>query len=192
MAVDDPYFTAAELGARDGALEAKAVGELEELRVLAEDSIEHAARVAFVPRVHTAVFSGRGVFELYAAHHRVRRIVTALVDGAVLDIAQARVVGDLRLWRPGGWPAGRANLLVTYEHGHDVPPPRIKQAALTLAKVWGLRGPVDARATQIETGDGSTINLATPGILGAQFGIPEVDQAVRAYGEPPVNPFGIG
>jgi hypothetical protein len=73
-------------------------------------------------------------------------------------------------------------VVVGYEYGADEPPERVKRAVLLLAKNWLVNGPIDDRATAIPAGEaGGVITLATPGIRGANFGIPEVDAVVEQY-----------
>ncbi len=182
------YFTVAELRAQDSEL-ANTVkfpdSRLETARVDAEEEIEHAADVAFVPRTASETVSGRGSPHIYASRYRVRAITAAVIDGAaVTDLSTIRVVGSRRLRRDAGWPWGDRNIELTYLHGYDQPPRRIKRAALILAKEWLLEGPITQRATQIATGDGGVTNLATPGVFGSIVGLPEVDAAIRFYSEP--------
>ena len=87
-------------------------------------------------------------------------------------IANGVIVG-IR-WSPG------QPLTVTYTHGYDTPPARIRRAAMIATRIWTTRGPVDDRATQIAA-DGATVNLATPGLPGSVTGIPEVDAAIRQH-----------
>jgi hypothetical protein len=187
------YFTTAELRAQDAAL-ADPVrfpdAQLDAMRQLVEQSLEDACDVGFVPRASTATpsrtagpFGGDGSRWLSLPVHMLRSVVSVTSDGQVLDLTGVAVRGHC-LWLYDGWPWGVANLTVTYSHGYDAPPLRVKRAALILAKVWLLEGPVDVRATQVSAGDGSTINLATPGVLGSTFGVPEVDAVVRQYRVP--------
>jgi hypothetical protein len=61
----------------------------------------------------------------------------------------------------------------------DYPPPGAVEAALVLAKHKLVKGPIDERATQRPSEFGP-VNLATPGMFGARFGIPVVDAFVSA------------
>jgi hypothetical protein len=65
------------------------------------------------------------------------------------------------------------DLTIGYEHGQPVADCR--RVALILARYRLMHGPLDQRATQMSVEGGGTINLATPGIQGSRFGIPEVD-----------------
>lgn len=174
------YFTDAELVAFAPATETNTLEERAAMRDLVEQALEDACDVAFVPRTATETFSGSGGRLLVLPTTLVRTITTAADDGTPLDLADVKITGRAA-YRPGGWPQGTANLAVTWEHGHDLPPLRVKRAAMILTKVWLLKGPVDDRATQL-AGDYGTINLATPGMFGATFGVPEVDAVVTRYG----------
>lgn len=183
-----PYFTAAELRALDTALtntDKHPDAELEQVRDLVEQSIEDACHVAFVTRRRMVTVSGDGGRILVSPVTLPRAVTAAASLDESLDIAAVRVVDGVALYRPAGWPRGHANLTLTIEHGHDVPPLRVKSAALILAHTWLLKGPVSDRATQVPaTADGvGALNLATPGLLGSRFGVPEVDQVVREYRE---------
>lgn len=156
--------------------------DIEAMRAVVEAELEQAAGVAFEPRTAIETVSGFGGRVLFVSRRRVREVVSALHEGAVLPIAGTRVVGLRRFHRPEGWPPGVANIRLEYRHGHDAPPGRIKRAALILTKEWLVRGPVTDRATQISAGDGGVINMATPGLFGSDFGLPEVDAAVKRYG----------
>ena len=65
------------------------------------------------------------------------------------------------------------DLTIDYEHGQPVAD--VRRICLILARYRLLHGPLDQRATQAPVEGGGTINLATPGIQGSRFGIPEVD-----------------
>lgn len=185
----DPYFTVDELRVQDTALQNETKytdARLDEMRQLVEQAIEEAAEVAFVPREYTETLSGRGTQRVFTRWARLRSVTAAALDGVAVDVTPLRVTRRV-IYRPppDRWPAGVANVTVTYLHGWDAPPLRVKRAALILAKNWLLKGPIDDRATQIRDGDtGGLITLATPGVRGANFGIPEVDAVVADYAEP--------
>lgn len=188
----DPYFTVAEFRARypdltiaNGYTDAK----ITEYRDLAEQAFEHAAGVAFVPRQATTTVNNRSSTVALVLPPQLRTVTAGSVDGVALTASElADLVADpagvlYRSTTSSGWT--RSKITVTYQHGYDAPPLRVKAAVMLLAKTWMVRGPVDDRATQIAT-DGATINLATPGVRGSWTGVPEVDAtiddyAVRAY-----------
>jgi hypothetical protein len=154
-----------------------------ETRTLVEQALEDACGVAFVPRYKRESFDGAGLSTLLAHQPYVRAIRAVVLDGAVVSAGTlATIKGNAtgRLYFPDSWSAGYGNYSIAYEHGYDRPPLRITQAALTLAKNWLVKGPIDDRTTAFSTEDG-TYSLATPGMRGASFGIPEVDATVQEY-----------
>jgi len=108
------------------------------------------------------------------------------VRSASIDDADVSPLSSIVALREGigylqtGWTGGYGNVTVAYEHGWTSPPLRIKRAALLLAKQWVLNSPIDDRATSVSNDDGTFV-LATPGLRGSVFGIPEVDAALESY-----------
>lgn len=181
-----PYFTVAEFKTKYPELDYDADysdDDIASTRALAEDALEDATGQAFVPRPHTEVL-GRSDFRLGGRARLSRRAVrsiTSVIDDAAdpVDYADAQIDGRwVRL--PGGW--GEWPVTISYTHGFDAPPRRVKQAAMALTRVWLVEGPLTKRATQeIRVEGGGAINLATPGMFGSEFGVPEVDAVVRRY-----------
>ena len=174
------YFTVSEFRARYSDLtvaDGYPDTTVEEYRVIAEEAFEDAAGVAFEPRTTTRTLYLDDFNDRLFLHPRLRTVTAVLIDGTALtDLTGLRISeSTLAGYR---W---RGQIVVTYTHGFDAPPARVKQAVMILAKTWMVQGPIDDRATQLGTEDGP-INLATPGILGSTFGIPEVDQTLRQYG----------
>lgn len=178
-----PYFTVDEFREQYPKLTTAEYPDdrVDAVRALAEEAIEDACGAAFEPRTDTVSLSGDGGVLLNLGRPHVRAITGATSDGATLTITGVRIVDGARLYRLGGWPAGVANLTVTYQHGYDQPPGRIRQAAMILTRAWLVDGPIDDRATALAVEGGGTVTLATPGQFGAEFGIPEVDATVRRY-----------
>ena len=134
--------------------------------------IEHACGAAFIPRrrTETTTVGANGLIHLYMP---LGREVEDITDsyGTVWITATSPTstivngyVHGLK-WLPG------EQLPVTYTHGYDTPPARIRRAAMIATRVWTTRGPVDDRATQIAA-DGATVNLATPGLQESSPGSP--------------------
>lgn len=71
------------------------------------------------------------------------------------------------------------SLTIGYEHGQPVAD--VRRICAMLARHRLLHGPLDSRATQMAVEGGGTINLATPGMLGSVFGIPEIDVFVQRH-----------
>lgn len=157
-----------------------------------EQQCELICGVSWVPRFRrtTVVGSGRQQQPLPDAALRGVRSVT--VDGTTWsqDQVASVVVGDGAdptagvATRSDGavWPEG-AHIVIEYEHGYDRPP-----ADLALAAILHLRHQINAtetgvsdRATQLQSVDGGTILLATPGRFGFETGIPAVDAVYQRY-----------
>lgn len=174
------YFTVDELRSEEPDITADRADDatVEAMRELVEEVIEHAAGVAFLPRrtvEELPVLTG-GPARL--SRPLVREVEEVSIDGEAWtpeEIADRLVVDHG--WVLGLW-ARRA--VITYTHGYDSPPGRIRRAAMIATRIWVLKGPIDDRATQLAV-DGSTVNLATPGLLGFITGIPEVDAAIKGY-----------
>jgi hypothetical protein len=179
----DHYFTLDDFRAETDLDDVEATDEdVTRNRDLAEEVIEHATGIAWLPR--------RGSEMVRSASGRVRlgrsaaRDLEGLVYGTT-TLDAAGLVGQ-GVWTDGRWLlgyVGEVPATLTYTYGFETPPLRIRRAAMTAARIWTLRGPVDDRATQIAA-DGATINLSTPGLQGSITGIPEVDATIRAYRNP--------
>lgn len=159
--------------------------KIAEYRTLAEDAFEEACGVAFVPRYTRETVETPASGSLVTRWPRVRAIRAASVDGDALTVDDLTgVIGDRYgvVHRDAVWggTSTYTQTVVGYEHGFDRPPPRVSRAVLLLAKAWLVRGPVDERTTSMSTDEG-TFSLATPGLRGSVFGIPEVDQVVSEY-----------
>lgn len=180
---DSPYFTAAELRTKYAEITVPlyADGVVNEAIALAEDVLEEACDVAFTPRTATVVVSTDVAGRLVLPKNRVTSVtsVTGATTGAI-TLTDLRIVGGSYLVLPASWPVDE-NLTVVLTHGYATVPRRVKRAAKLLARQELIRGPVDDRATQLSVGDGGVINLSTPGVRGANTGIPEVDATIQQY-----------
>lgn len=179
------YFTVAELRAKYPEITTVKYSDaiVAEAIMRAEETIERACDVAFVPRVRTIdLFVGeRAPLSLPNNHVRAVTSITGATSG-VMDITDLRVVAGSYLSPPWGWSAFET-VTVVYSHGLDEPPRRIVDAAMLYARQLVLKGPIDDRATQIPVDGGGVINLLLPGVRGSVTGIPEVDAAIQMYSE---------
>ena len=153
-------------------------------RTMAEQALEDAGGVAFVPRYARERRDGSGSARVRLSRRRVRAVRSLKIAGAALSSAElAEVVPHASrfLYRPAGFPAGVSNVDVAYEHGHDAPPLRAGPGVLALAKRLLVEGPFDDRATSLTTNAG-TFTYVTPGVRGAVFDIPELNALVEQYG----------
>lgn len=178
---DGVYFTVAELRERfpELTVEKYSDAKLAAWIAAAEEAFEHVADVAFIPRTATEVVSTDVTSRLSLPNNRVRSLTSATgVSTGTIDVADARIIGGSYV--TGSWPVGE-DITVVYEHGYATVPLPVKNAVMLLARTWAINGPIDSRATQLSTGDGGVINLATPGMFGAEFAIADVDRVLRDY-----------
>lgn len=184
---DTPYFTVEEFRARypDITEAKKSDDQVEAARAIAEQAFEDAAGRAFVPRTVTETLrSPNGSSAVRANHPGVTEVTTATdADGDDIDITTLAIDGSW-LTIDDGWPLDLGAVTIEYTYGATEPPLRVKQAVMLLTRSWLLEGPIDKRATQLAVEGGGSINLATPGLLGSTFGIPEVDATLAQYGAP--------
>lgn len=149
-------------------------------RTVAEGRLESRCGVAFVPRYAREFFDGTGGRGLMLPP-RTTAIRSVKVDGvAVTDISGIRLARTGRASWASGWARGDSNYEIVYEHGFDDGATRMEAGihALTLAKHHLVHGPIDDRATNVVTEDAS-FALATPGMRGSSFGLPDVDAFVK-------------
>ena len=186
----DVLFTIAEVRALNSQLADSnqySTGEIVAMRTTVEEAIEQHTG-ALVPRYHQETLSGSsitgrnsytGTLGLRLTQPYVRAVRSITIDGVALGSSDlANVTLDGQTLYGYGWPVGWSNIVVGYEHGRDRPPERVRRAALTLAKIWLVSGPVDDRTNTFTSTEGGTFSLVTPGRGGSIFGIPEVDAAV--------------
>jgi hypothetical protein len=153
-------------------------------RTLAEQALEDACGVAFVPRYALETLSGTGSTTLIGPWPKVTAVRSVSIDGTALS-APALATVDVELtglfYYPTGWTAGYGNVVVGFEHGFPVPPARVGRACLLLAKRWLVDTPVDDRITSMSTEDG-TFSFVTAGVRGAPTDLPEVNAVIDQYG----------
>jgi hypothetical protein len=162
---------------------------LEAMRIRVEQALEEACGVAFVPRYERERITEHTPWrthDLQLRWPKVRAIRDATLNGTALtstELAEVVPAGSFFYYSAGWGASGRSDIWVGYEHGYDFTPARVSQAAILLAKAWLVAGPIGDRTTSMSTEDG-TFTLATPGLRGSTFGIPEVDAVVEQYGFP--------
>ena len=143
---------------------------IEDTRDVAAARIEDACHVAFTEREAVEIATGVDGFALLS---RPRVIEVLKVDNVA--------VGD------GPYPDGRIPLevgdhSVLYRHGWEETPLPIKRAVLLLTRHYLTIDPTDfdERATS-KSNEIASWSLVTPGVRGAIFPIPEVNQIVSDY-----------
>lgn len=165
--------------------------DIQAMRTTVEDALEKACGYAFVPRYDSATLNGGDSLLRLRPYLRNIRWASTTTAGvttpltadalSVLQVSEAGFVSGYP------WTVGYGNVRVGYEHGMDRPPERIRQAALLLAKVWLVSGPVDDRATSFSSAEtGATYSMMVPGRGGSITGVPECDAAIAQYRLPSV------
>lgn len=144
--------------------------KIEDTRDMATARIEDACGVAFVEREAVEIATGRDGFALLSRPRVIE----------VLKIDNVSAVS-------GPYPEGRIPLedgdhSVLYRHGHETTPLPIKRAVLLLTRHYLTTDPTDfdERATS-KTTEMASWSLVTPGVRGAIFPIPELNQIVSDY-----------
>jgi hypothetical protein len=179
VTADQHYFTLSELRDEQDMPPTYPDAAITPNQALAEQVIEHACGVAFLPRQRTETLAATSSGFIHLTQPLARN-VEALNDGTDWTPQQLATVTIHDGYITGThWTAGTL-VTVTYTHGYDTPPLRIRRAAMIATRVWTTRGPVDDRATQIAA-DGATVNLATPGLMHSVTGIPEVDATITQH-----------
>jgi hypothetical protein len=80
----------------------------------------------------------------------------------------------------GSWPSGTRRTRVGFEHGYAQVPLEVRRAALRLLRFQVIENDIPSRATSMNSEDG-TFTLATAGMRGAWFGLPEVDSVLDRF-----------
>lgn len=168
----------------DPALSNQSPASLAAARTAAEEAIERACGVAFVPRYSRETVNGNDRIRIRLGWSKIRTIRAVSVDGSAYgpsDLALVKpMLSSIDFART--WPLGIHNIVVDYEHGFDGPPAEVSRAALRLAKhrITQAAGVgFDERVVRAQAGEES-FTFASPSRYGG-FGLPEVDSVVSAY-----------
>lgn len=187
-------FPLSALRARFPDTTAYPVADLVTARQYAEETLEDACNLAFVPRYGSWSFIGSGRWEpLVFPRNDVRLIRSALNNGVALTSQQlANLMIDRGVAISGqvgtGWAfvwSWNTPCVIRYEFGRDYPSADESLAALDIAtdvlpKIQAAQASgVDPRAVEVITQDG-TVRFDIGDDV-ARFGIPSVDRVVRAH-----------
>lgn len=155
-------------------------------RAAAEWDLENECGQAFVPRYARARFDGHGLTDLILPFPTLRRVRAVTIDGTALTADELDALTTYRedgvVYRSAGWPAGRQNVEVVFEHGMDTAPGRVPQATLALVRHYIVDSPVDDRAQQVTNEDGVTLSLTVAGRYRNVYAVPEANAVVAQYG----------
>lgn len=197
--VNDYLFEIHELRDRDRALENSTNYPAERIRQARDEAtadLERSAEVAFATRSTRQILSGNGTSRLLLPHLEVSAIigVTLYDEDTGVDSSDDLTGTDLQdvevdreagvLIRTDGqvFPLGSNNVIVDYEHGYELPPAPVRQAAMTLAEEYLVPSGLPARATSQSTDLGNfRISVANED-LNRPTGIPSVDAVIAKFG----------
>lgn len=159
-------------------------------RTAVTDFFEHECKTSFIPRYSRDVIvrhhhngHGRSRHALWLSKKRIQRIISATVNGSALDAGQLDdiVIEDTgRLHRTSGWVSSTP-IVVEYVYGHVQPPPKVVDAAMTLARYELVNNDISDRTVML-TNELGTIRLSTPG-ANYPTGLPVVDAILARYDE---------
>ncbi len=147
--------------------------------------IEDLCAQAFVPRFATATLDGPGGPDLLLPHPRIRSVRSAATTLA--GVATTIDVDDIApddsgwLYLPAGWPKGRGNVTVSYEHGHDRPPPDLLARATHYIREQLLDDRAGRNVLSVIDPAGITTRFAAPGGRRRPTGDLELDEVIGRY-----------
>jgi len=180
-------FEVTEMRAFDSAFASSTVfsdAKMRAARAAAEQRLEQACRVAFVPRARRLTLAGLGHSALFLPDNAVRRVVTLSVDDVAFTADELSEL-DVREWgrvtRGDGLAfEDGADIEVFYEHGLDYPDAPVVQAAMLLAREYLVRSALSSRAT-VEATDVGFFRVSVAG-PDRPTGLPEVDAVIADFG----------
>jgi hypothetical protein len=149
-------------------------------RTTAEQALEDACGVAFVPRYARETRNGNGSTDLLPNHPKPISVTTLTLDGttetdAVVDTERGT------FYRESGWGTTRQGVVVKYAHGYQFPPANCSKVIAKLTKWLLVDSPLNDRATNIVSDEGTQF-LITAGVRNAVFSIPDANSFIAEYG----------
>lgn len=198
--VGDHLFTIAEARAFDRAQLASeatyTAAAITAARQRITDWFESILGVSAFPRYRKVILDGDGGDTIMVPDGRVTAIRaaairasggttwTALTVAELADLFIDPDTGQVIRESLGLWTAGRRNIRIAYEHGHEQVPEPLKYAALKVLTNQIVPSNLSDRAIQ-ESGQFGTIQLATPNpaVRARWFGLPIVDSILAEFCE---------
>lgn len=180
-------FEIADMRAFDSAFTSSATisdAKMRAARTAAEQRLEQACRVAFVPRARRLTLTGNGTSSFFLPDNAVRRVVSLSVDDVAFTAGELTEL-DVREWgrvtRGDGLTfEDGSSIEVFYEHGLDYPDAPVVQAAMLLAREYLVRSALSSRAT-VEATDVGFFRVSVAG-PDRPTGLPEVDAVISDFG----------
>lgn len=182
------YFTVAQARIADASIAVEKYGDeaVRDARTEVEQQCEAIVGVALVPRyarVAVDAHAGGWVVLPNRQVRSIRTVSTVLTDGS-LEAWTTDRVSQLHLDHRLELGIGSGRVVVEYEHGLDRPPADLVKAAIQHTRhqlsTFTVSSLID-RATQVQTIEGQSMQLATPGRFGFDTGIPTVDAVYQRY-----------
>jgi hypothetical protein len=153
-------------------------------RAVATDALERTCGVAFAPRYARGTFDASRCHDLLLPTPRVLSVRSVARLGSPVDLDDIAVTSEGALFRRyAGWPGGRMEYDIAWEHGHRTPPADVSRAVSLLAVYALMDGPWDDRGYGV-VDEGGFARLLTAGVGGAAFSVPEVQAVVQRYRQP--------
>ena len=158
-------------------------------RIGTEVECERICGQAWVPRFERIALNGNGTSRLATPRVNLRALRAVRVDGVTWSAADVAAVGVTAAgllvrspavsWGGPVWPVGVANIIVEYEHGADMPPLEIREAAIMRVRYrLGMTDTsVPYRAVSFTSAEGGVYRLSTPSK--ERTGMPDVDAAYQ-------------
>lgn len=171
------YFSIATARDRDSSLNdagGYTTARLTEARRQVEDYCERYTNVAWVPRWRQMRLNGSGTTALYLPDPLLRTVravriytsATAYTSLTTTELAAIPADDAGIATRTDGsvWPAGEANIVIEYEHGHDRPPADLVNAAIVHLRlqVNETRAGYSAEPQVITDAVGNVIDVPSP------------------------------
>lgn len=150
-------------------------------RTVAEQALEDACGVAFVPRYARETRNGNGSTDILPFKPKPISITSATVDST--DVTADVVVDQERgtFYYESGWGSTRQGVVLKYVAGHTFPPGNCAKVVAKLVRWLLIDSPMSDRAVNLVTDEGSQF-FVTAGVRGAIFDIPQANAFVDAYG----------
>lgn len=169
-------FTLAQAKAR---LPSQSNETLQATRTLAEQELERACQVAFVPRYAREKRDGDGTNLLMLKWPKVRAIRSVSVDETP-QVAGDFDLGEYVVHSSTYLPRGYGNVMVGYEHGYNAGEVNASRAALMLVERYLAEQPAGERVVSASV-DSVSFRLAVAGTNGQPFDVPYVNQFVAMH-----------
>lgn len=152
-----------------------------------EDEFEGITGRSFVPRTRHIEAVSYGLADPYLIPHPDVLAVGPVTgaDGELVTVGVERIGGAALLW---DLPAGAFAVDVRY--GFTAVPADVRAAGLLRLRslLFEPSSGIPDRATSFQPAEGGTYALSTPGVRGAQTGIPDVDAVLARY---TIEAFGV-